>query len=167
MSEASLTGARGRGWGAGRRVASVSDEPKNAASERVRRICGYLSKCESPPSDVRASVTDDFVLEDRRRGPTFPTTDADSFPKYIASTWDTGAGQPRFTVHRVLAVRGDRLAVCWLEADYGNGWTWESIEVMELDTTLTLIQRMVDFDVDDVDAAIAELDRLQSQADAG
>ena len=115
---------------------------------------------------MRASFTDDFVYEDRRRGPIFPNAGAESFLQALETAWDTGAGRPRLTVHKILAVRGDRLAACRLEVDYGNGLTCESIQVIELDATVTLVQRVVDFDVDDVDGAIAELDRLHSEADA-
>ena len=47
--------------------------------------------------------------------------------------------------------------------DYGNGMQRESIIVMALDAALRLAQRMVDFDTDEVDGAIAELDRLHTQ----
>ena len=41
----------------------------------------------------------------------------------------------------------------------------ENIAVNSLDVTLSRLQRQVDFDIDDVDGALAELDRL-GQADA-
>jgi hypothetical protein len=92
--------------------------------------------------------------------------DAESAPKSVTSIWDTGGGQPRFTMHEILAVRGDRIAACRVSVDSPNGWTTESIQVLELDASLSLVRRMRDFDRDDVDAAIVELDRLHSQADA-
>jgi hypothetical protein len=66
----------------------------------------------------------------------------------------------------VLAVRGDRFAACRLDLDYGNGWVQDHVMVIGLDVTLTLLQVAIDFDADDVDGAIAELDRLSRQADA-
>ena len=68
-------------------------------------------------------------------------------------------------MHEILAVRGDRIAACRVSVDYPNGWTTESIQVLELDASLRLLRRTFDFDPDDVDAAIAELDRLHSQAE--
>jgi hypothetical protein len=144
----------------------VSNEPSNAASVYMRAAYNALNDSESPPPDLRSGLTDDFVHQDRRRGPTFPDDDAESFLMTVASLWDTGAGRPRFTVHETPAVRGDRLAAGKVEIVYGNGWTLEAIQLMELDSTLTMLQRYVDFDVDDIDGAIAELDRLHSQADA-
>ena len=144
----------------------MSDELSNAASEWVRNALRHLNELESPPSGMRVSLTDDYVYEDRRHGPSFPSADAESFPQALETLWDTGAGRPRFTVHEILAVRGDRTAACRLSTDYPNGWTTESIQVVRLDASLSLMQRKIDFDHDDLEGAIAELDRLQSQADA-
>ena len=74
-------------------------------------------------------------------------------------------GQPRWELE-TLAVRGERFAAVAVQTDYGNGMLRESIDVIGLDATLSMMQRQVDFDRDDVDGAIAELDRLHSQADA-
>jgi hypothetical protein len=64
-----------------------------------------------------------------------------------------------------VAVRGERFAACVLEIDYGNGMVSETLHVVGLDPTMRLMQRTIEFDVDDVDGANAELDRLHSQAD--
>ena len=120
------------------------------------------------PSDelTLAMLTDDYVYEDRRHsGQSFPNLDVESTPRAITSLWDTGGGEPRFSMHEIIAVRGDRIAACRVSVDYSNGWTIESIQVMELDA-LSLLRRWFDFDHDDVDGAIAELDRLHSQSDA-
>ena len=146
----------------------MSDEPSNAASEWLRLVMAYCNENGAPSDELTlAMLTDDYVYEDRRHhGPSFPNLDAESTPKAVTSLWDTGGGEPRFTMHEVIAVRGDRIATCRVSADYLNGWTTESIQVLELDATLSLLRRDLDFDVDDVDAAIAELDRLHQQADA-
>jgi hypothetical protein len=145
----------------------VSDEPSNAASEILCNAFAFLTEHGSPSEKwVRAGLTDDFAFVDRRSGPRFPDADAESFPKYVLSTWQTGAaGQPRFE-GETLAVRGERFAAVEVKTDYGNGMLTESIHVLGLDATLRLRQRQVHFDRDDVDGAIAELDRLYSQADA-
>jgi hypothetical protein len=147
-------------------VASVSDQPSNAASEFLRTAFGQLSELDQPPDALRASVTDDFAYEDRRRGPSFPNADAESITRFVESAWETGAGRPQFVVREILGVRGDRFAAGVVDLDYGNGMMFESIHVIGLDDTLSLMYRSLDFDVDDIDGAIAELDRLQSQADA-
>jgi hypothetical protein len=63
-------------------------------------------------------------------------------------------------------VRGERLAVIGMQIDYGNEMITESIHVFGLDATLSMLQRDLDFDLDDLDGAITEMDRLQRQADA-
>jgi hypothetical protein len=158
--------AVGHSWDAGRRVLSVSDEPSNAASEALRLNFSALNGLESAPRNVRAFLTDDFVHEDRRRVVSFPNVDADSHQKFVETAWQTGAGQPEFVVSEILAVRGDRFVAALVRIDYGNGMLLEAVHVFALDATLSLVQREVDFDIDDVEGAIAELDRLYSQADA-
>ena len=84
----------------------------------------------------------------------------------IETLWQTGTGgQPRFEAE-TLAVRGERFAAVAAQTDYGNGMLTESIHVVGLDATLSVLQRQVYFDRDDVDRAIAELDRIQSQSEA-
>ena len=168
MGEAALTGGSCTVGTPVVRVASVSDEPSNAASKFIRSAGASVSERGSPPAEewVRAGLTDHFAYEDRRSGPSFPDADAQSFPKIIESTWQTGAaGRPRID-SEMLAVRGERFAAVAVQTDYGNGMRSDYIQVIGLDATLTMLQRMVDFDSDDVDRAIAELDRLQSQAEA-
>ena len=114
---------------------------------------------------MRASRANDFAYEDRRRGPSFPPLGTESFSKFVETIWETGAGRPRFD-DEILAVRGERYVAGMVRLDFGNGWLRESILVMALDVTLGLVQRVVEFDLDDVDGAMAELDRLPSRADA-
>jgi hypothetical protein len=144
----------------------MSEEPSNAASENFRRTIRWLDETLPPPSEIRATLTDDFVGEDRRRGPTAPIMDAASFSEVIGAFRDVNAGRPRFILDEVVAARGERLAACRAGVDYGNGFMTESIQVLELDATLTLVQRVVTFDVDELDGAIAELDRLHDEAAA-
>jgi hypothetical protein len=145
----------------------VDDEPSNAASEYFRRIVRWLDETLPQPSEIRSTLTDDFVGVDRRRGPAFPGMDAESYPEVMASFREINAGRPRFTLYEILAVRGERLAVGRAGVDYGNGFTTESVQVLQLDATLTLVQRSVHFDVDDLAGAIAELDRLHDETEEG
>ena len=148
------------------RVAVVSDELSNPASEHLRRVVAFVTDSGSaPPGElVRASRADDFGYEDRRRGPSFPPLGTESFSKFVETIWETGAGRPRFD-DEILAVRGERYVAGTIRLDFGNGWLRESVIVLALDVTLSLVQRVVEFDLDDVDGAMAELDRLHSRAD--
>jgi hypothetical protein len=142
----------------------VDGEPSNTASEALWASGAFLSEGPLPAELVRASLTDDYAYEDRRHGVSFPSADADSYPDLVASAWDIGAGTPEFEVVEILAVRGDRFAAGHVRIDYGNGMLFESIHVLALDADARLLQREVDFDRSDIDAAIAELDRLHRQA---
>ena len=128
----------------------------------------WLNSLESRPNDgqIRAGLSDDFCSEDRRRGPSFPNGDADSYARFVASAWEVGVGRPRFSLRETVSVRGERFAACALEIDYGDGMISETLHVVGLDPTMRLMQRTIEFDLDDVDEATAELDRLQSEADA-
>jgi hypothetical protein len=144
----------------------VGDEPSNAASETYRKHVASFTQYGAPPAgEVESWLASDFAFEDRRRGPSFPDADAESYARILATIWETGAGQPRFQ-HETLAVRGERFALVVVTLDYGNGMLFESIHLLALDLTMRLVERVIDFDVDDVDGANAELDRLHSQADA-
>ena len=152
-------------WRPVARFACVSDEPSNAVSEAVLFMVAVFAE-GAPPEDVlRAALSDDFAYEDRRRGWTFPDADAESYPKVLLSIWQTGAaGQPRWDLE-ILAVRGERFAAIVLQIDYGNRMVTESIHVFGLDATLSLVQRDIDFDLDDVNGAVAEMDRLYRQSE--
>ena len=144
----------------------MSDQPSNAASEFLRYAFASFTEDGSPPEEsVRAVLTDDFTYDDRRSGPNFPDADADSFAKFFLTAWQTGAdGQPRFEAE-TLAERGERFAAVVAQVDYGNGMVGDFIIVIGLGASLSMMQRMVDFDIDDVDGAIAELDRLHGQSE--
>jgi hypothetical protein len=142
----------------------VSGAPTNAASDALVASGAFLSEGPLPPDVLRALLTEDYSYEDRRHGVSFPSADADSYPDLVASAWDIGAGRPEFEVVAILAVRGDRFAAGHVRIDYGNGMLFESIHVLALDAEMRLVEREVDFDRSDIDAAIAELDRLHRQA---
>jgi len=145
----------------------VNDEPSNTASKYLRSSIAYFNMIGCPPEKLaRASVTDDFVYSDRRSGPSFPDVDAEGVVRFFATIWETGAGRPRWVLHEILAIRGERIVAGVIEVDYGNGMIVDTIEVVELDSSVRRLQRVVDFDADDIDGAIAELDWLARQADA-
>jgi hypothetical protein len=112
-------------------------------------------------------VTDDFVLDDRRSGINYGLIDATAFPGMIRSIWDVGSGRPSWSIPEVIAVRGQRIAAMTLVIDYGNDMHNDMILCARFDPQLQLQQRVVQFDVDARDAAIAEVDRMQAEIDAG
>jgi hypothetical protein len=104
-------------------------------------------------------------MKDRRPGRLLVKLDAERWAEVTMATWDLGAGIPQYRVHGVLAVRGDRFAVCRYDLDDGNGMMTENLGLIGLDVTLTLVEVIIEFDADDVDATIAQLDRMRRQAE--
>lgn len=137
----------------------MSEDPSNFASEAFAAACATLSQGR-PSDDLAAGLADDFVYEDRRPGHLLGKLDAEQWREVTLATWDTASGIPQYRVHGVLAVRGDRFAVCRYDLDYGNGMMTENLTLFGLDATLTTVQAIIEFDADDVDGVIAELDRL-------
>ena len=144
----------------------MSGEPSNAASEWLRFVMAYCNDNGAPSDELTLTMlTDDYVYEDcRHQGQSFPNLDAEATPRAVTSLWDTGGGEPRFTMHEILAVRGDRIAAAGLPSITTTAGRPRPSSPA-LDATLTQVRRSFDFDVDDVDRAVAELDRLHSQSD--
>ena len=65
----------------------------------------------------------------------------------------------------MVAVRGHRSAAFVEVVDYGEDTLVEVITCCRLDEDLRRIERLVILDIDDRDAAIAELDRLHAELD--
>ena len=73
-------------------------------------------------------------------------------------------GPVEIDVEQVLAVRGKRLAALKIRHTFTDRDVYlEDIWVIQYDRPVWLTERMVQFDVDDIDAALAELDRLHAQ----
>jgi hypothetical protein len=113
----------------------------------------------------RSRFTDDFVREDRRRLIAVPDSDRNDWFDSISAYWDLGKGAPSFTVAEVLAVRGERLVLFRARVEYVDGSETEILIVYGLSADMRG-QRAVMFDVENLDAAFAELDRLHAEIGA-
>jgi hypothetical protein len=136
--------------------------PDNTVVRWVREYARSLERLASlgDPADLELSLPPGFVYEDRRSGMNFGALTADEFRDLIASTWEVGSDQRRWSIGGVIATRGERLALVEFQIDYGDGSVFESIQLLQIDQTLSSWLRIVDFDVHDLEAAIAELERL-------
>ena len=145
----------------------MSDEPlTNAAVERIRDWYDVLNELVEPPSLTPAdSVTDDFAYSDRRKGVNFGEGDASHMARMFRGYWEVG-GHPHFSIVEVIAVRGEWSAAYRQRIVYGGSDMFiELIRVVDRDPVGDRLRRMVLFDMDDVDAAIAELDRMHAETD--
>jgi hypothetical protein len=142
----------------------MSDEPlTNAAVEFYRRSCAIMNAAETPPTDddLGLGVSSDFMYESRSGiGVDFGRSD---WPAFLGSIWHVGGGRPRFSEPQAIAVRGQRCAAITASFDYGNDSSTEYLHCVQLDPELQRLERIVSFEVDDRDAAIAELDRMYAE----
>jgi len=144
----------------------MSDEPlTNAAVEFMRATILDMNLMER--DEYFAPLTDDFVLDDRRSGFNNGLIDAATYPELIRSTWDVGSGRPNWSILEVIAVRGRRIAAMMVVIGYGNDMHTDAIICVRLDPQVRRLQRVVTFDIDARDAAIAEVDRMLAEIDAG
>jgi len=150
----------------------MSDEAlTNAAVERMIANYSALSSTQDAAQFRRELMaedlwsTEDFQFVDRRHVVNFGTTDAAGLIEAIATFWDVA--NPTFEVVEVVGSRGQRLAAGLVRVRFPNDTVNEWILVLELDRTLQLMRRLVQFSVDDRDAAIAELDRMHAEIEAG
>jgi hypothetical protein len=141
---------------------------RNRAVELVEIGHAYLNSLDGArPDDLGRAFSEDFVCEDRKAGGvSFGSMDASEYLAAVRSNWDVGRRSPRFDLHRVIAVRGERLAAIHECLDMDDGALVHGITVSQLNDSLTQWQRIIWFDPEDVGAAIAELDRLHAEIEA-
>ena len=111
-------------------------------------------------------TADGFVFEDRRAVVSHPDGDAAALAERFRLMSELGMGAPHVEVPEVVAVRGERLAAVRIAVVFEGGVArMDSIGVVRFDPTVTRLERIVQFDEDDVSAAVAELDRLHAEVD--
>ena len=142
----------------------MSDEPlTNAVTERMRRAYDFSNERSEAPS---IAFTDDFIFFDRRKGgANLGEGDASYFRRTFEQFWMVG-GRPHFSMVEVIAARGEWCAACVEKVVFGDsGMYLEHINVMAGHPLRESWRRFAFFDPDDVDAAIAELDRMYAEVD--
>jgi hypothetical protein len=115
--------------------------------------------------DVLEGFTDDYVREDRRKLVGISSSGAREMLENALLWFDLGDGKPILTVE-VVAVRGDRLVLARLHVGYRDGDATGVLSVTQFDEAVEKTQRAVRFDPDDLDAALAELDKLHTELEA-
>lgn len=141
----------------------MPEEPlTNAAVEWQRAGFERLNSLDHLPDDFAA--TEDFVYEDHRSGGVnFGQLDASGWSEFLRSMWNTGSGQPRRSVRKVIAVRGQGSAAMIAHFDYGNEMTNVFIICVWLDEGLERVRRVAHYDVADTARAIDDLDRTHAK----
>ena len=139
------------------------ESPTNAMVEFARRRNDYWNACAEAPAALDHFITDDWTMDDRRSGgASFGRIDASGWGLFVSSAWEVGEGRPRFSIPRVVATRDERCAAMVHAIEFESGLRNEFILCLCLDPELRREQRSVAFDLEDVDAAVAELDRMNA-----
>lgn len=133
----------------------------NAASEYMVRGVPQIGK-ELPIEALRSALTDDFRRDDRRRLIALPDHGPRGFLEGIESFFELGLGEPTFGVVRVVAVRGERLALTHVRIAYPGGEAIELLTLIQLANDLQRMEVEVDFDLEDEATALAELDLMDA-----
>lgn len=158
----SRAGQRRRGYGR-----AVDGEPRNAASDLTRLLMPRLSDSEFLDAWPDRS-TDGFAMQDRRRLVGLPTVDVYGFMDRLRDLYSLDAGAPEFSVEEVIAVRGKRSAVFRSRTAFPLREIYtDSIMLIRYDRPVWRTELLVQFDDDDVDSAIVELDRLYTEVESG
>ena len=114
-------------------------------------------------SELRSLLAPNFVREDHRALVGMPTVDGDGWIEQLLTFFDLGFGSPTFRLSEVVAVRGERLALYWIEITFGDGIVDRRLGIAQYDASVELVERYVSFDDQDVDQAIVALDEMSAR----
>ena len=143
----------------------MESEPSNAASDRIHEVLSLWHDREQMVAGWDEWHTEDFVREDRRRLVSLPPAGRREHLDLQLLWFELGDGRPMFDAS-VLAVRGEWLALVRASTQYSDGQGREALSVVVFDRSVERSSRHVHFDLDDLDAALAELDRLNAEFEA-
>lgn len=118
--------------------------------------------------DGLSLCTHDFVRYDRRRMTAQPPADRQGWLEAMITFEELAGGHwPTFDLTETLAVRGHRLAANRWTMGLGESGEVEFIVVTRANEPVDRMEVVYFFDPEDVDAALAELDRLHSEVEGG
>ena len=128
----------------------------NAATRVDHRLFALF--VERRWEEMGALYADDILLDDRRQGLRRVSTDRATQVDNVRAIADLGVADVTQTP---LALRGDRLCLSHVRYEIGDSrpvaFVVETLAITEVDTAGVMVARVV-FDVDDFEAAVAELD---------
>ena len=135
----------------------MEHEPHRAAQE----VFEIIQKPERL-DELNNYYTDDFIQVDRRSLVALPDLDGPGMIEMLRLGHEAGLEQ--FDVE-YLAARGERLILNRMRTRFADGSVKDYLTVAQWNSALTKYERHVRFDVADLDAALAELDRLYTELD--
>lgn len=146
----------------------MEDGPSNASVAAARRQVPLLNDRDFMVRQGLSLCTEDFVRYDRRRLTAQPPGDRQAWLDAMFAFEELAGGSwPSFEMTEVIAVRGDRLILARWTMGLGTAGEIQFAIVTQLDESIDKIQIICFFDPEDVDVAIAELDRLHDELTHG
>ena len=139
-------------------------EPRNTASDLLRIAYARLGSADAV--GLETALAEDFVLDDRRRIIGVGIQDRDTYVKSLLDYGDLGGGSAESSIVSVYAVRGERLALACGQFKFPGDLITEALILVQYSGADWRLERSVVFDLDDEQAALAELDRLYSHKPA-
>ena len=170
-----ISAARYRGKGRTVRVAimtpaysvGMEEEPRNAGSDLARRAADWLNDRDFVEREGEKMVTPDFVRYDHRRVTPQPPVGAQEWVAGLFELEKLTGDWPVYELTETLAVRGDRTSATHWVLHFGEFAEMEFIAVGLSDEQTDRMAELHFYDPEDIDAAIAELDRLHAETEAG
>lgn len=113
--------------------------------------------------ELRSLLTDDFVRVDHRRLVGVPgAVGPEEYVEQQMSFSEVGTERPTVELFGVLGTRGDRCVAMRSRVVYPDGAASDMITVRTFDAAVRKCARLVIFDAEDVESALAELERQAS-----
>ncbi|MFW2336057.1 hypothetical protein [Ilumatobacter sp.] len=140
-------------------------EPRNLATEVTRRSVGWLNDRDFVAREGETMVSPDFVRYDHRRVVAQPPAGPKDWVAGLFA-WEEITGEwPTYELSEILAVRGDRTCACRWVMHFGD-FEAEYVVVNASDRAGERFATIRFYDPEDIDEAMAELDRLHAEIEA-
>ena len=142
----------------------MAGELSNAASELANRSATLLNDRDYMLRDGLSMCTEDFVRYDRRRMTAQPPADRQGWLDAMITFEELAGGQwPTFELTDTVAIRGRRLAALRWTMGVGEVGEVEFIVVSRANEVADKMEVIYFFDPEDMNEALAELDRLHTE----
>ena len=126
------------------------------------RVLLGIARDPSRINELSAWFADDYVFQDRRRLTGMPDLDRVDFVEM--ARFDHELDEEMDV--EFVAVRGQRMSLARVVNRYADGSINEFLALVRWNSDVNRLELTIRFDLDDLDAAVAELDRLHAEINA-
>lgn len=141
----------------------MGDEARSTASDWVRRSGEVMNDRDLFDRSWASMCTPGFVRYDHRRVTPQPSAGAEQFARNLHLFADLAGEWPTFTLLDILEERGDRLVAARWVMELGSVGELHWVTVTLLDDTASKCETLYMFEAEQLDEAIAELERQYAE----